>query len=59
MLFRAERKVSHYPHRPHLVYQTTLGHHLASVGIVIALVAVSTVLILHFANPRNTFVSTA
>lgn len=42
-------------HRFHQHYQTTLGRHLASVVVVVVLVAVVTGLILHFANPRNTF----
>jgi NitT/TauT family transport system permease protein len=48
-------KVRRYARHPHILYQTTPGHHLLSVGIVIALAVVLTVLILHFANPRNTF----
>jgi NitT/TauT family transport system permease protein len=48
-------KIRRYRHPRHLFYQSTLGHHLVSIGIVIALFATSTVLILHFANPRNAF----
>jgi NitT/TauT family transport system permease protein len=42
-------------HRFHEYYQTTLERHLVSAAIVIALVAVIAGLVLHFANPRNTF----
>jgi len=48
-------KVRRYHHRPYLLYQTTLGHHLVSIGIALALVVVITLLLLHFANPRNSF----
>lgn len=47
--------VRRYHHRPHLLYQVTLGHHLVSILIVIALAILITVLLLHFANPRNSF----
>jgi uncharacterized PurR-regulated membrane protein YhhQ (DUF165 family) len=52
---RAGLKLRRYRHRPHILYQTTLRRHLVSISIVIALVAVLTVLVLHFANPRNSF----
>jgi hypothetical protein len=48
-------KVRRYHRRPHLLYQTTLGRHLVSIGIVVALAIVMTVLLIHFANPRNSF----
>jgi NitT/TauT family transport system permease protein len=47
-------KVSHV-HRHHVIYQTTLGRHLASIGIVVTLAVAIAVLLLHFANPRNAF----
>ena len=49
-------KVKRYhDHRPLFLYQTTLGHNLVSTAIVIALVVLTTVLIIHFANPKNSF----
>ncbi len=42
-------------HRFYQHYQTTLGRYLFSIGVVAALVAIVTGLLLHFANPRNTF----
>lgn len=48
-------KIQRYAHRPHLFYQTTLGRHLVSIVIVIALAIVITVLVIHFVSPRNAF----
>lgn len=48
-------KIHRYHHPRHLFYQTTLARHLSSIGIVVALVVAVTLLILHFANPRNAF----
>jgi len=48
-------KLRRYTRRPPILYETTPGHHLLSVGIVIALLVVITVLVLHFVNPRNSF----
>ena len=42
-------------HRFYQHYQTTLGRHLISVVIVVAAVLIVTGLLLHFANPHNTF----
>jgi NitT/TauT family transport system permease protein len=44
-----------YPHRARIIYQATVGRHLASIVIVIVAVAVASVLLVHFVNPRNTF----
>jgi NitT/TauT family transport system permease protein len=48
-------KLSRYQHRPHILYRTTPGRHFMATFVVIVLLAVATVLILHFANPRNAF----
>lgn len=48
-------KIRRYYYHRHLFYQTRLAHHLASIGMVIALFVALTLLVLHFVNPRNTF----
>jgi NitT/TauT family transport system permease protein len=48
------RIVRHLRH-PHVLYQSTPGHQLASIAVGTALVVLVTLLVLHFANPRNTF----
>lgn len=48
-------KVTRYLRHPQMLYQTTPGRYLVSVGIVIVLAFFITVLILHFVNPRNSF----
>ncbi len=45
----------YHPRRPHILYQTTLGHHIVSIGIVIAIAIILTITAFHFVNPRNTF----
>jgi NitT/TauT family transport system permease protein len=47
--------VRRYLHRPHLLYETSSRHLLVSIAIVTTAVILVTVLILHFANPRNSF----
>jgi NitT/TauT family transport system permease protein len=39
----------------HTLDRTTFTHRLLSIGIVVASVAILTIVVLHFANPRNTF----
>lgn len=48
------RIVRHH-RRPHILYQTTLGRHLVSTAVALALCVLIVVGVLHFANPRNTF----
>jgi NitT/TauT family transport system permease protein len=48
-------KVRRYRHRLHILYQTTPGHHLVSIGIVVLLAFVISVSAFHFAYPRNSF----
>jgi NitT/TauT family transport system permease protein len=47
--------VRRYLRRPHLLYETTLAHHLVSVAVAIVLCVVIVVLGVHFANPKNIF----
>jgi NitT/TauT family transport system permease protein len=47
--------IQRYQHRPHILYQTTLPHYVASIAIAVGLAAALTVLLLHFTNPRNVF----
>ncbi|MFA6081492.1 MAG: ABC transporter permease subunit [Patescibacteria group bacterium] len=48
-------KIKHYHHHFHFSYQTTIKRHLASIVGVTITVAILIFLIIHFANPNNTF----
>ena len=48
-------KVRRYRRHPQLLYETPLWRHLTAVIVVVALVAITAIVLLHFANPRNTF----
>jgi NitT/TauT family transport system permease protein len=48
-------KVRRYPYRPRILYETTLAHHLASLLVVVLCTFLISILLLHFANPKNTF----
>lgn len=48
-------KVRRYRRHPHLLYETPLWRHLTAVVVVVALAATMAIVLLHFANPRNTF----
>lgn len=48
-------KIRHYHHHYHFSYQTTIKRHLASIIAVTIAVVTLIFLVLHFANPNNTF----
>lgn len=48
-------QVRRYLRRPHLLYETTIAHHLAAIGIVLAACGAVVILGLHFANPKDAF----
>jgi len=48
-------RITRYHHRPPILYQTSLGHRFASIGIVVAATILLTLLVYHFVHPRNTF----
>ncbi len=48
-------KIRRYPYRPRVLYETTLAHHLASLAAAIVVAFVLTIVLLHFANSKNTF----
>jgi NitT/TauT family transport system permease protein len=49
-------KVRRYPHpRHHVLYETTLLHHIVSIGIATGVAIAFVALLFHFANPHNAF----
>lgn len=48
-------KIRHYHHHYHFSYQTTIKRHLASIIGVTVSIVILIFLVLHFANPSNTF----